>query len=122
MAEMVREWAQMWGARVKMPTDMRDDMLRDAIDTSRDALSLCSDFDAEGLSDTQTPQFLTSSRRKMACRQVYCACLVCLRARGAYFTDVFAGGVQSIILRLLFQYIHSFSPSIAAVRLVFMGE
>lgn len=57
MGEMVREWAQMWGARVKMPTDMRDDMLRDAIDTSRDALSLCSDFDSEGLSDTQTPRY-----------------------------------------------------------------
>lgn len=60
MGETVQEWAQMWGARVKMPTDMRDDMLRDAIDTSRDALSLCSDFDSEGLSDTQTPQLYTS--------------------------------------------------------------
>ena len=43
------EWAQMWGAKVKMPTDMRDDMLRDAIETSRDALDHCGDFEAEGV-------------------------------------------------------------------------
>lgn len=49
MGEMVPEWAQMWGAKVKMPTDMRDDMLRDAIETSRDALDHCGDFEAEGV-------------------------------------------------------------------------
>ncbi|CAN0088096.1 unnamed protein product [Ascophyllum nodosum] len=49
MGEMVSEWAQMWGAKVKVPTDMRDDVLRDAIETSRNALSLCNDFEAEGL-------------------------------------------------------------------------
>ena len=50
MGEMVSEWAQMWGAKVKVPTDMRDDVLRDAIETSRNALSLCNDFEAEGSS------------------------------------------------------------------------
>lgn len=49
MGEMVPEWAQMLGAKVKMPTDMRDDMLRDAIETSRDALDHCGDFEAEGV-------------------------------------------------------------------------
>lgn len=48
MGEEVPDWAQMWGAKVKMPTDMRDDMLRDAIDTCRDALDQCGDFEAEG--------------------------------------------------------------------------
>lgn len=43
------DWAQMWGAKVKMPTDMRDDMLRDAIETCRDALDQCADFEAEGV-------------------------------------------------------------------------
>lgn len=43
------DWAQMWGAKVKMPTDMRDDMLRDAIETCRDALDQCADFEAEGM-------------------------------------------------------------------------
>lgn len=52
MGEMVPDWAQMWGAKVKMPTDMRDDMLRDAIETCRDALDQCGDFEAEGLLDT----------------------------------------------------------------------
>lgn len=32
-----------------MPTDMRDDMLRDAIETCRDALDQCGDFEAEGI-------------------------------------------------------------------------
>ncbi|CAN0323648.1 unnamed protein product [Ectocarpus sp. 13 AM-2016] len=49
MGEMVPDWAQMWGAKVKMPTDMRDDMLRDAIETCRDALDHCADFEAEGI-------------------------------------------------------------------------
>lgn len=49
MGEMVPDWAQMWGAKVKMPTDMRDDMLRDAIETCRDALDQCGDFEAEGI-------------------------------------------------------------------------
>lgn len=49
MGEMVPDWAQMWGAKVKMPTDMRDDMLRDAIETCRDALDQCADFEGEGV-------------------------------------------------------------------------
>lgn len=49
MGEEVPDWAPMWGAKVKMPTDMKDDMLRDAIETSRQALDECGDFEAEGL-------------------------------------------------------------------------
>lgn len=48
MGEEVLDWAQMWGAKVKMPTDMRDHMLRDAIHTCRDALDQCGDFEVEG--------------------------------------------------------------------------
>lgn len=60
MGEMVPDWAQMWGAKVKMPTDMRDDMLRDAIETCRDALDQCADFEAEGVLHKvqRTPRFL----------------------------------------------------------------
>lgn len=67
MGEMVPDWAQMWGAKVKMPTDMRDDMLRDAIETCRDALDQCGDFEAEGacvlirISPTLLPIVYTSS-------------------------------------------------------------
>lgn len=53
MGEEVPDWAQMWGAKVKMPTDMGDDMLRDAINTCRDTLDQCGDFEAEGLYDKQ---------------------------------------------------------------------
>lgn len=49
MGEEVPDWVQMWGAKVKMPADMRDDTLRDAIDTSREALDQCRDFEAEGI-------------------------------------------------------------------------
>lgn len=48
MGEEVPEWAHMWGAKVKTPTDMRDDMLKDAVNTCREVLDHCGDFEAEG--------------------------------------------------------------------------
>ena len=35
----------MWGARVKTPVDMPDDMIRDLIQTSTSLLSSCEDLD-----------------------------------------------------------------------------
>lgn len=44
----MKEWSHMWGAKVKLRNDMPDDMLRDAIETSRRILGGISDFDTEG--------------------------------------------------------------------------
>mmetsp|Transcript_27777 Transcript_27777/g.36408 ORF Transcript_27777/g.36408 Transcript_27777/m.36408 type:complete len:103 (+) Transcript_27777:68-376(+) len=49
MGEQVAEWQMMWGAKVKTPMDMRDDILRDAIETSRKWLEEIPDFEAQGL-------------------------------------------------------------------------
>ena len=43
------EWQMMWGAKVKMKNDMADDMLKYAIETCRETLDACEDFDTEGL-------------------------------------------------------------------------
>lgn len=48
MAEELKEWAFMWGAKVKLPCDMPDDMLHDAIETSRRVIDPA-DFDSRGL-------------------------------------------------------------------------
>jgi dynein light chain LC8-type len=48
MSEEVKEWALMWGARVKLPCDMKDDMLKDAIETSRKIIDPA-EFDNKGL-------------------------------------------------------------------------
>ena len=37
MGDEIPEWQVMWGAKVKMPADMPDDMLKDAINTSKEA-------------------------------------------------------------------------------------
>lgn len=42
------EWRMMWGAKVKVPLDMPDDVLKDAITTTRDVLQTCQDFEKEG--------------------------------------------------------------------------
>ena len=39
----------MWGAKVKTPVDMPDDMLQDAIQTVKTALEGCTDFEADGM-------------------------------------------------------------------------
>eukprot|EP00953_Heterococcus_sp_UTEX-ZZ885_P002149 1677-Heterococcus_DN1.PRE.1 len=48
MGEEVPDWRMMWGAKVKMPVDMPDDILHDAIHTSKDALEQCTDFETDG--------------------------------------------------------------------------
>ena len=39
----------MWGARVKVPCDMGDDMLKDAVETCRRILEEYPDFETDGL-------------------------------------------------------------------------
>ena len=48
MSEQLKEWANMWGAKVKLRNDMPDDMLRDAIETSRRVLDSVQDFETQG--------------------------------------------------------------------------
>jgi hypothetical protein len=50
MGEEIPDWQMMWGAKVKTPIDMPDDMIKDAILTARGALAECNDFEAEGKS------------------------------------------------------------------------
>ena len=38
----------MWGAKVKTPVDMPDDMLKDAITTTLDTLGECENFETGG--------------------------------------------------------------------------
>lgn len=49
MGEELKEWANMWGAKVKLRNDMPDDMLRDAVETSRRILEKCTDFETQAL-------------------------------------------------------------------------
>jgi hypothetical protein len=42
------EWQMMWGVRVRRGLDCPDDILKDAIDSSRRVLQGCQDFEAEG--------------------------------------------------------------------------
>ena len=46
----VNEWSMMWGAKVKVRNDMPDDILKDAIETSRKYLEECENFETDGLS------------------------------------------------------------------------
>jgi hypothetical protein len=48
MADDVPEWQMMWGAKVKMPNDMPDDLLRDSISLTNAAIQAFPDFDADG--------------------------------------------------------------------------
>jgi hypothetical protein len=49
MGDQPEEWANMWGAKVKLRNDMPDDIIRDAIETSRRILNETTDFDADGI-------------------------------------------------------------------------
>jgi hypothetical protein len=66
MSEDIKEWAYMWGAKVslfslcliiglispyqvKLRNDMPDDILRDAIETSRRIIQEVTDFETEGI-------------------------------------------------------------------------
>eukprot|EP00611_Tribonema_gayanum_P004560 TRINITY_DN1375_c0_g1_i1.p2 TRINITY_DN1375_c0_g1~~TRINITY_DN1375_c0_g1_i1.p2 ORF type:complete len:100 (-),score=3.30 TRINITY_DN1375_c0_g1_i1:506-805(-) len=57
MPSMGDDWRMMWGAKVKLPLDMPDDILKDAIDTSREVLDKCHDFEAEGETSASTTVF-----------------------------------------------------------------
>jgi hypothetical protein len=48
MSEDIKEWAYMWGAKVKLRNDMPDDILKDAIETSRRIIQGVTDFETEG--------------------------------------------------------------------------
>ena len=48
MGEELKEWANMWGAKVKLRNDMPDDMIRDAVETTRRVLDSTADFDVDG--------------------------------------------------------------------------
>lgn len=48
MGEEVAEWGTMWGAKVKMPNDMPDDILKDAITFTRKMLDKHPDFESDG--------------------------------------------------------------------------
>lgn len=49
MGDAESEWAHMWGAKIKLRNDMPDDLIKDAVETSRRILGETSDFDADGL-------------------------------------------------------------------------
>lgn len=48
MAEEVAEWKTMWGAKVKWPADMPDDILKDAVETAQRYLEKYPDYEADG--------------------------------------------------------------------------
>ena len=54
MGDEIPEWSIMWGAKVKMPVDMPDDMLKNAIETSKEALDACENFETNGASAEQS--------------------------------------------------------------------
>jgi len=47
MGEEVPEWQMMWGAKVKTPVDMPDDVLKDSIMTTKELITGCAHIDAE---------------------------------------------------------------------------
>lgn len=48
MGEEVPDWKEIWGAKVKVPVDLPDDLLKDAITTVTDKLSSFDNFEANG--------------------------------------------------------------------------
>jgi len=49
MGDEIPEWRHMWGAKVKVPLDMPDDVLRFAVETSVAKLEEFPDFETDGL-------------------------------------------------------------------------
>ena len=41
MGEEIQEWQYLWGAKVKMPIDVPDDILKDGVNTVRAKLEVC---------------------------------------------------------------------------------
>eukprot|EP00586_Coscinodiscus_wailesii_P002108 CAMPEP_0172483328 /NCGR_PEP_ID=MMETSP1066-20121228/10289_1 /TAXON_ID=671091 /ORGANISM="Coscinodiscus wailesii, Strain CCMP2513" /LENGTH=67 /DNA_ID=CAMNT_0013247141 /DNA_START=57 /DNA_END=257 /DNA_ORIENTATION=+ len=48
MSEEVPEWQIMWGAKVKTPVDMADDVLKDAISYVTTEMQKCENFESDG--------------------------------------------------------------------------
>lgn len=65
MSEELKEWAFMWGAKVKLRNDMPDDMLKDAIETSRRIISNVTDFEVEGTAKITHHSHLLSLHYKL---------------------------------------------------------
>ena len=42
------EWKYMWGAKIKWPADMPDDILKFSVDTATQALEECEDWEKQG--------------------------------------------------------------------------
>ena len=57
MADDVPEWQMMWGAKVKMPNDMPDDILKDSVQIAHAALQAFPDFDTDGESFCHVKRF-----------------------------------------------------------------
>jgi dynein light chain LC8-type len=55
MGEELKEWTMMWGAKVKLPNDMPDDMLKDSIETSRRLIENVTDFESQGMLPSIAP-------------------------------------------------------------------
>ena len=73
MGDEIPEWSIMWGAKVKMPVDMPDDMLKDAISTSKEALDACENFETNGASAEQrVPLRLSSFLLRCMSRSYVC--------------------------------------------------
>ena len=49
MGEEVQEWQHLWGAKVQLPIDVPDDLLKDGIQTVQAALEKYPDFEADGM-------------------------------------------------------------------------
>ena len=70
MGEEVPDWYHMWGAKVKTPVDMPDDMLKDAINTSKEALDACENFETNGASSGPPTQGIYARPVTPCCAQV----------------------------------------------------
>ena len=47
----------MWGAKVKTPVDMPDDVLKDSIMTTKELITGCAHIDAEGMTSGNIRMF-----------------------------------------------------------------
>lgn len=56
MSDEMPEWQTMWGAKVKLPVDMEDDMLRHAVETCKAALE-------EFPTDEEAPQLVEKVKK-----------------------------------------------------------
>jgi hypothetical protein len=64
------EWQMLFGAKVKTPVDMPDDILKDIITVSTQTLSECESLEANGKKRTQRVLSLSSSLSKSNSREI----------------------------------------------------